>query len=117
MGNKMENRKQGKTMDKDEMKRYILSLGRSELFDEIDHMRSEVGKRIPYPRYLKAIRVSLVALGYDQQWVEGEFRDALDKMYLECSRREDGIYLYNSKTTKKYDAYTEGLSILREKTK
>lgn len=35
-----------------------------------------------YPRYIKAVRVSLVAMGYDEQWVDTEFRDAIEKKYL-----------------------------------
>lgn len=63
-------------MSKEEMHRYINNIGRSELFEEIED------KNIKYPRFLKAIRVSLVAQGYDQCWVDSEFRTALEKKYL-----------------------------------
>lgn len=38
--------------------------------------------RIKYPRYLKAVRVTLISLGFDTHWVEHEFRTALEKKYL-----------------------------------
>lgn len=70
-----------KTMSEDEMTEYINKIGRSELFDEIKDMKkSNVYQNYPY--YLKAIRVSLIALGYDQQWVETTFKNALNKKYL-----------------------------------
>lgn len=31
--------------------------------------------------YTKAIRASLIALGYDQDWVNGPFREALETSY------------------------------------
>lgn len=61
-------------MTKAQMTRYIEDIGRSELFEEMRTSRQ-------YPRYLKAIRVSLIALGYNASWVEHEFRDALEKRY------------------------------------
>lgn len=39
--------------------------------------------RIAYPRYLKAVRVTLVSLGFDKEWVNTDFRDALEAQYLE----------------------------------
>ena len=65
-----------KTMTETEMTKYIEDIGRSELFEE---MRTSHG----YPKYLKAIRVALIALGYDVNWVEHQFRDALEKTYLD----------------------------------
>ena len=71
-----------KTMSEYEMTEYINKIGRSELFDEIKDMKkSNVSQNYPY--YLKAIRVSLIALGYDQQWVETTFKNALNKKYLD----------------------------------
>ena len=50
-----------KTMSEYEMTEYINKIGRSELFDEIKDMKkSNVSQNYPY--YLKAIRVSLIAL-------------------------------------------------------
>lgn len=75
-------------MEEDEMYKYIENIGRTELFDEIEDVNSDKYILVrhncphPYPRYLKAIRVSLVAQGYDAHWVDTEFRDALEKRYL-----------------------------------
>lgn len=38
--------------------------------------------KILYSRYLKAVRVTLISLGFDDEWVENDFRDALEKEYL-----------------------------------
>lgn len=67
-------------MTKEEMDAFIEKIGRSELYDELESMNKAI-PRIPYSRYLKAVRVSLVALGYDEKWVDTEFRDALEKKY------------------------------------
>lgn len=72
-----------KIMANEEMKDFIEKVGRTELFDEKEDLANANYKLVrenttPYPRYLKAVRVSLVALGYDEKWVEGEFRDALE---------------------------------------
>ena len=67
-----------KIMNHNEMNTFILNIGRSELFQELRELR-ESGW---YPRYLKAVRVSLIALGYDSLWVERPFRTALDRFYL-----------------------------------
>ena len=75
-------------MNEEEMNAYIANIGRSELFDELKDVKSNKYSLVrphcphPYPRYLKAIRVSLVAQGYDGHWVDTEFRDALEKKYL-----------------------------------
>lgn len=62
-------------------KELVEKVGRTELFEEISSMGPAI-PRIPYPRYLKAVRVTLVSLGFDQDWVEGDFRDALEARYL-----------------------------------
>ena len=62
-------------MDKDEMNKFIENIGRTELYDEIHNSNG-------YPRYIKGVRASLVALGYDEEWVNSEFRDAIEKRYL-----------------------------------
>jgi len=75
-------------MDEDKMNSYINSIGREELYQEIEDVYSDKYRLIrpnqsrPYPRYLKAIRVSLVTQGYDEQWVDTVFRDALEAKYL-----------------------------------
>lgn len=66
-----------KTMDLDTMSSYIKSIGRCELWDELKERPNK------YPRYLKAIRVSLVELGYDEEWVDTTFRGALEKKYMD----------------------------------
>lgn len=85
-----------KIMSEDEMSRYIEKIGRTELFDEMqdlnNHYYGLVRSGIPYPRYLKAICVSLVALGYDEQWVDTTFRDALEKRYpASCQEEEESL--------------------------
>lgn len=77
----------GKTMGKEEMHAFLKAIARDELWQEkalIPSLRKtpELGNlRYGYPRYLKAIRVSLIAQGYDVAWVEGPFRTALENMY------------------------------------
>lgn len=68
-------------MTNEEMYEYIEKIGKNELYDEVQILKKAVVGR-QYPRYLKAIRVSLIAQGYDPDWVEGPFRTALDKKYL-----------------------------------
>ena len=65
----------GRVMLEDDMMSFLANIGRRELFVEIGYGQG-------YPNYLKAVRVSLIALGYDRGWVEEPFRDALDAVYL-----------------------------------
>ena len=74
-------------MTENEMNDYIEKIGRSELFEEIDDLRNPMYAMIrrngvPYPRYLKAILVSLVEQGYDQEWVTTNFKRSLEDKYL-----------------------------------
>ena len=72
-------------MDEDEMFSYINAIDRTELYDEKEDAKKFAHngtKWDGYPRYLKAIRVSLVAMGYDEQWVDTTFRDALEEKYM-----------------------------------
>lgn len=63
-------KKRPKCLDEAATKKLIAGVARAEL-DEC-------------PRsYLKAVRVTLLGLGYDPQWVEGDFRDALEAEYLD----------------------------------
>lgn len=64
------------TMTEQKMMDYIKRIGRCELWDELKERPKK------YPRYLKAIRVSLVELGFDEQWVDTTFRAALEKEYM-----------------------------------
>lgn len=34
--------------------------------------------------YFKAVRVTLIALGYDTQWVDDDFRSMLEESYRYC---------------------------------
>ena len=65
----------GLIMRQEEMMHFIKGIGRAELYDEIENSTK-------YPNYLKAVRVTLVFLGFDEKWVDTEFRDALEKFYL-----------------------------------
>ena len=82
-------------MNEKEMREYIDNIGRTELFDELEDVYSNKYILVrpnnphPYPRYLKAIMVSLVAQGYDGQWVGTEFRTALEKKYLKKEKKHE----------------------------
>ena len=78
----------GARMSKREMTEFIERVGRSELYDEFRQMEEDglwdthtADWGAVTSRYLKAVRASLVALGYDEHWVNGEFRDALNARY------------------------------------
>ena len=78
--------KNGKTMTEEEMNSFVKRVGRCELYDElkqIEELKGNPKYRIPDSRYLKAVKVSLVELGYDEEWVVTTFNDALRKEYLE----------------------------------
>lgn len=76
------------TMNKKMMNDYIEAIGRCELYDELEDIQKpeyifiRLNQPHPYPRYLKAIQVSLVALGYDEGWVTSTFKEALEEKYL-----------------------------------
>jgi len=70
-------------MSKEEMTSFIDRISRTELLMEI----KELSDRPISSRYLKAIRVSLIELGYDPVWVETEFTDALEVKYKQ--KQED----------------------------
>ena len=57
-----------KKMNKDEMKTFVNKLSRAEL-----HSDAVI--------YTKAVRVTLINLGYDEAWVNGEFREYLENEY------------------------------------
>lgn len=52
----------------DEVVRFVNSLHRAE---------ADENKRV----YLKAVRVTLLSLGFDSDWVEGVFRDVLENEF------------------------------------
>lgn len=68
----------GKRMSHEEMFSYIERISRTELLMEI----KELSVKTISSRYLKAIRVSLIELGYDSSWVESEFRESLEAKYM-----------------------------------
>ena len=72
-----------KTMTDEEMNQYIDNIERTPLFDEVRRIVSNPPHH-PYPRYLGTICISLVALGYDEKWVNTTFKEALTKRYLRC---------------------------------
>ena len=67
----------GLIMSNEGMNELIENVGRYELYDEMEQNPRH------YPKYLKAVRVTLVELGFDAHWVDGPFRDALEKRYLD----------------------------------
>lgn len=78
-----------KRMTIPEMNEFIGNVGRSELFEEARQMQEDIAWHhqtdkwgAVKSRYLKAVCASLVALGYDEKWVDGEFRSAFEKWYF-----------------------------------
>lgn len=70
-----------KKMTEDQMCLFIDTIDRYELQEELRKIyieKSQVG----YPKYLKAILVSLTALDYDSTWVNTTFRYLLEKTYI-----------------------------------
>lgn len=69
-----------KIMEENEMIEFINSIDRVELQMEMKELeKSNIGR---FPRYLKAVKVSLISLGYDEEWVESVFASALLKKYF-----------------------------------
>lgn len=70
-----------KRMTEDQMYSFIEAIDRNELHEELRKIyieKSQVG----YPKYLKAVLVSLTALGYDSTWVNTTFRYLLEETYV-----------------------------------
>jgi ferredoxin-NADP reductase len=93
---------EGKKMNHDEMMKFIASIGRSELFEELKalklNQRSHMERYSSYcysSYYMKAVRVTLSALGYDCDWVDNEFRTELEDYYDRLVEKElrNGQYL------------------------
>lgn len=85
-----------KIMTEEEMNNFIESVGRVELFDELEFIRKKeyfnptnlIGRD---SCYLKAIRVALVTLGYDEKWAYSIFADALEARYpIKSSNKSKG---------------------------
>lgn len=67
--------KSPKTMSFSEMMSFILACNRLECDDE---------------HYSKGVRVALIALGYDEDWVNRQFREAYETYYCNgCDDEED----------------------------
>lgn len=52
--------------------------------EEVINLLNTVGRSetVENPRvYLKAIRCTLISLGYDEEWVNGKFRNILEKSF------------------------------------
>lgn len=76
------NNSSGVILTNEEMKNFIVKVGRSELFEELKQMsEGNAVMRIPSSRYLKAIRATLHTLGFDAKWIDTTFRDALEEYY------------------------------------
>ena len=83
-------------MTEEEMDAFIDKVARHEPHQELEQMSiaqracSDLSVKWGYPRYLKAVRASLVALGYDEEWVNGPFRTALERKYLHRPKQKIG---------------------------
>lgn len=77
----------GMKLNEESTKELVDKVGRCELFEEMEAMKSS-WMNIPYPRYLKAVRVTLTSLGFDPEWVEHDFRNALEAKYLKKKRNK-----------------------------
>lgn len=84
-------------MTEEEMDAFIDKVARHELHQELEQMYiaqracSDSPVKWGYPRYLKAVRASLVALGYDEDWVNGPFRMVLERKYLRRPKQKVGV--------------------------
>lgn len=70
-----------KKMTENQMRLFIDAIDRYELQEELRKIyieKSQVG----YPKYLKAVLVSLIALDYDSTWVNTTFRYLLEETYV-----------------------------------
>lgn len=81
---------EGKKMNHDEMMKFITSISRSELFEELKalklNQRSHMECYSSY--YMKAVRATLSALGYDCDWINNEFRTELEDYYDRLVEKE-----------------------------
>lgn len=63
-------------MDEDEMTDFVQHVGSGELYDEMKDRPNRT------PGYFKAVKATLLALGYDEQWVNTDLIEALERKYL-----------------------------------
>lgn len=78
----------GKIMTNGELNRFINEIGRSELYEELSEYHKPEYRLvrcngIPESRYLKAVKVTLIALGYDEEWVSTVVDEELRKKYIQ----------------------------------
>ena len=78
----------GKIMTNGELNRFVNEIGRCELYDELREFqkpeyRLVARHSIPESRYLKAVKVTLVALGYDVTWVGTVVDEKLRQKYTQ----------------------------------
>lgn len=59
----------------------LSSIESEALISDVDRAELYENPRV----YLKAVRSTLIALGYNPEWVNGEFREALELAYLSDS--------------------------------
>ena len=73
-----------KIMTTEEMQDYFQKIGRAELYEEIEAIknRKDGPKRKTISIYLKAIRTSLIALGYNSLWVNTTFKYAMLRYFF-----------------------------------
>lgn len=50
------------------------------LLNKLSRYESTVNPKV----YFKAVRVTLLTLGYDEEWVNGDFREKLEETYSYC---------------------------------
>lgn len=73
-------------MSEKEVEYFLSHIVREEMLEDIYdavNKRGFYGEGIghKYPRYLKAVKVSVVTFGFDCQWVYGEFDERLSEKY------------------------------------
>lgn len=88
MGNEIKPSQKGFTMSDEEMQQFVEHVGRCELFEELEDFDKLKAYGVKFnkteqSRYLKAIRVALATLGYDEEWVDTKLRNSLQEKYLE----------------------------------
>ena len=81
-----------KKMTEDQMYSFIDNIDRIELHEELRKIYIEK-TQIGYPKYLKAVLITLIALGYESTWVNTEFRYLLEETYITPYSTENIIKL------------------------
>lgn len=87
----------GLKMNNKRVTAFIENIGSPELYDEIKYIK-ENSLNI-YPRYLTAVMITLIELGYDETWVNTSFKKTLDKhlnFYLENENGENSNNIWKN---------------------